>query len=97
VGEDFNHQLPGTQNYVKRVVKQWIEEYKIDGFRWDLTGFTQNCPANGQKIAPTHINKISSCFKRICRLLLELRSYHYAIFEHLGSNNEEQQWANYRI
>jgi hypothetical protein len=22
---------------------------------------------------------------------------HYAIFEHLGSNNEEQQWANYRI
>jgi pullulanase/glycogen debranching enzyme len=42
VGEDFNHQLPGTQNYVKRVIKQWIEEYKIDGFRWDLTkGFTQ--------------------------------------------------------
>jgi pullulanase/glycogen debranching enzyme len=37
VGEDFNHQLPGTQNYVKRVIKQWIQEYKIDGFRWDLT------------------------------------------------------------
>jgi 1,4-alpha-glucan branching enzyme len=32
VGEDFN-QLPGTQNYVKRVIKQWIQEYKIDGFR----------------------------------------------------------------
>jgi 1,4-alpha-glucan branching enzyme len=31
VGED-NHQLPGTQNYVKRVIKQWIQEYKIDGF-----------------------------------------------------------------
>jgi pullulanase/glycogen debranching enzyme len=46
VGEDFNHQLPGTQNYVKRVIKQWIQEYKIDGFRWDLTkGFTQNCTA----------------------------------------------------
>jgi pullulanase/glycogen debranching enzyme len=42
VGEDFNHQLPGTQNYVKRVIKQWIQEYKIDGFRWDLTkGFTK--------------------------------------------------------
>jgi pullulanase/glycogen debranching enzyme len=28
---------------VQRVIKQWIEEYKIDGFRWDLTkGFTQN-------------------------------------------------------
>jgi hypothetical protein len=24
VGEDFNHQLPGTQNYVKRVIKTRI-------------------------------------------------------------------------
>jgi pullulanase/glycogen debranching enzyme len=32
-----------TKNYVKKS-KQWIQEYKIDGFRWDLTkGFTQNC------------------------------------------------------
>jgi len=37
VGEDFNHQQPRTQNYVQRVIKQWVEEYKIDGFRWDLT------------------------------------------------------------
>jgi hypothetical protein len=22
---------------------------------------------------------------------------HYIIFEHLGGNTEEQQWANYRI
>jgi pullulanase/glycogen debranching enzyme len=34
---------------VKRVIKQWIEEYKIDGFRWDLTkGFTQNCTASDE-------------------------------------------------
>jgi pullulanase/glycogen debranching enzyme len=32
---------------VKRVIKQWIEEYKIDGFRWDLTkGFTQTVPSD---------------------------------------------------
>ena len=43
VGNDFNHQQSRTKTYVKRVVKQWIQEYKIDGFRWDLTkGFTQN-------------------------------------------------------
>ena len=43
VGSDFNHQQSRTQNYTRRVVKQWIEEFKIDGFRWDLTkGFTQN-------------------------------------------------------
>jgi 1,4-alpha-glucan branching enzyme len=32
VGEDFNHQQARTQNYVQRVIKQWIQEYKIDGF-----------------------------------------------------------------
>jgi len=49
VGEDFNHQSIRTQNYVKRVVKQWVEEYKIDGLRWDLTkGFTQNCSASDE-------------------------------------------------
>ena len=32
VGEDFNHQSLKTQYYVDRVIKQWIEEYKIDGF-----------------------------------------------------------------
>jgi pullulanase/glycogen debranching enzyme len=38
------HQQPRTQNYVQRVIKQWVEEYKIDGFRWDLTkGFELSC------------------------------------------------------
>jgi len=47
VGYDFNHQNELTQYYTKRVVEHWINEYKIDGFRWDLTkGFTQNCDEN---------------------------------------------------
>jgi hypothetical protein len=25
VGEDFNHQQARTQNYVQRVIKQWIQ------------------------------------------------------------------------
>jgi pullulanase/glycogen debranching enzyme len=33
---------------VKRVIKQWIEEYKIDGFRWDLTKDSQNCTASDE-------------------------------------------------
>jgi hypothetical protein len=35
------HQLPGTE-LCETSYKQWIQEYKIDGFRWDLTkGFEQ--------------------------------------------------------
>jgi hypothetical protein len=26
-----------------------------------------------------------------------VRPNHYVIFEHLGGNSEEQQWANYRL
>lgn len=40
---DFNHSFAGTREYFKRVLQYWITEYKIDGYRMDLTkGFTQN-------------------------------------------------------
>ena len=49
VGEDFNHASTYTKEYVKRTVQYWIEEFKIDGFRWDLTkGFTQACTASDE-------------------------------------------------
>ncbi|WP_269224020.1 alpha-amylase family glycosyl hydrolase [Flavobacterium sp. IMCC34518] len=102
VGEDLNHQQPRTQNYVKRVVKQWIEEYKIDGFRWDLTkGFTQNCPSNaagGQDACTGNYQQDRvDVLKAYADYSWSLDATHYAIFEHLGGNTEEQQWANYRI
>lgn len=43
VFHDFNHSYAPTREYFKRVLKHWINEYKIDGYRLDLTkGFTQN-------------------------------------------------------
>jgi 1,4-alpha-glucan branching enzyme len=102
VGEDFNHQQPRTQNYVQRVIKQWVEEYKIDGFRWDLTkGFTQNCPANvaGGQEACTGVKQQDrvDVLKAYADYSWSLDPTHYTIFEHLGNDNEEQLWANYRI
>ena len=102
VGEDFNHQQPRTQNYVQRIIKQWVEEFKIDGFRWDLTkGFTQNCPSN---VAGGQENCTGSRQQDRVDVLRKYADYswsldpsHYVIFEHLGSNDEEQQWANYRL
>ena len=42
VGYDFNHEKAETQAFVKDVIKFWMEEYKVDGFRFDLSkGFTQ--------------------------------------------------------
>ena len=102
VGEDFNHQQPRTQNYVQRVIKQWVEEYKIDGLRWDLTkGFTQNCPSNvaGGQDACTGIKQQDrvDVLKTYADYSWSLDPTHYTIFEHLGNDDEEQLWANYRI
>ncbi|WP_195477084.1 MULTISPECIES: alpha-amylase family glycosyl hydrolase [Bacteroides] len=43
VFHDFNHESPLVRDFVKRNLKYLINEYHIDGFRFDLTkGFTQN-------------------------------------------------------
>lgn len=102
VGNDFNHSAAVTKTYVKRVIKQWIQEYKIDGFRWDLTkGFTQACPSTvaGGQDACTNAYQADrvTILKDYADYSWSLDPTHYAIFEHLGGDTEEQQWANYRI
>ncbi|AOW08420.1 alpha-amylase family glycosyl hydrolase [Flavobacterium gilvum] len=98
VGEDFNHSSTYTKNYVKRVIKQWIEEYKIDGLRWDLTkGFTQNCSPSDENCTNAYQQDRVDILKSYADYSWALDPTHYTIFEHLGSDNEEKEWANYRI
>jgi 1,4-alpha-glucan branching enzyme len=97
VGSDFNHTLPLTKAYTKRVIKHWIEEYKIDGFRWDLTkGFTQNC-IGSESCTNAYQQDRVDVLKEYADYSWSLDPTHYVIFEHLGTDNEEQQWANYRV
>lgn len=100
VGEDFNHQQERTRYYSKRVLKRFIEDFKIDGFRWDLTkGFTQNCPPGPNQEACTngfHQDRID-VLREYADYSWLLDPTHYVIFEHLGMDSEEQQWANYRV
>ncbi|MGZ3767056.1 MAG: alpha-amylase family glycosyl hydrolase, partial [Mucilaginibacter sp.] len=42
VGFQFNHESAATKYFVKNVLKWWMQEYHMDGFRFDLAkGFTQ--------------------------------------------------------
>ncbi|GAA4031580.1 hypothetical protein GCM10022386_14470 [Flavobacterium cheonhonense] len=98
VGSDFNHSQARTKYYTKRVVKQWIQEFKIDGFRWDLTkGFTQACSGGDDTCTNTYQADRVAILKEYADYSWSLDPTHYVIFEHLGADNEEQQWANYRI
>jgi glycosidase len=99
VFNDFNHQSLLTQSYTKRVVQHWIEEYKIDGFRWDLTkGFTQNCGPGSQPGCTDgyHQDRVD-VLQDYADFSWNIDETHYVIFEHLGQDGEEQQWANYRL
>ena len=96
VGSDFDHSNPRTKEYVKRVVKHWIEEFNIDGFRWDLTkGFTQNCE-NNENCTNSYQQDRINVLKEYADYSWSLDPDHYVIFEHLGIENEEKEWANYR-
>jgi len=102
IENDFNHSLDKTKNYAKRVIKHWIEDFKIDGFRWDLTkGFTQNCGDGTYEGNATCTNNYQQdrvdILKEYADYSWELDPTHYVIFEHLGIDSEEQQWANYKI
>tara|TARA_B100000925_G_scaffold286352_1_gene263907 strand:- start:81 stop:2939 length:2859 start_codon:yes stop_codon:yes gene_type:complete len=98
VFEDFNHQSDLTQYYTKRVIKHWIEEFKIDGFRWDLTkGFTQNCSADDYNCTNSFQQDRVDILKLYADYSWSLDPNHYVIFEHLGGSSEEQYWANYRL
>lgn len=98
VGYDYNHQNNVVQNYVKRVIKHWVEDFKIDGFRWDLTkGFTQNCSSGDEGCTNSYQQDRVDILKEYADYAWSLDDSHYVIFEHLGSDNEEQQWANHRV
>ncbi|MCS4303581.1 alpha-amylase family glycosyl hydrolase [Chryseobacterium sp. BIGb0232] len=98
VFNDFNHTSPSTQYYVERCLQQWLTEYHIDGFRWDLTkGFTQNCSENDENCTNAYQQDRVDIMKNYADKQWAIDPNSYMIFEHLGTDQEEQQWANYRV
>ncbi|MPS63620.1 MAG: alpha-amylase [Chryseobacterium sp.] len=98
VFNDFNHSSSWTKYYVERCLQQWLTEYHIDGFRWDLTkGFTQNCTANDEACTNAYQQDRVDILKYYADKQWNIDPNSYMIFEHLGTDAEEQQWANYRI
>jgi len=93
VFHDFNHESPLVREYFKRNLKFLLEEYKFDGFRFDLTkGFTQK-----QSTESTAANYDAS------RIAI-LKDYHdqikavkpnaYMIIEHFAVDSEERELSN---
>lgn len=90
-GYDFDHESEDTRNFVDRVNKYWIDEYKVDGFRYDFTkGFT-NTSGDGWSYDASRIGIL----KRMADKVWESDSESFVILEHFADNNEEKELANY--
>ena len=95
VGYDFNHESIHTKRFAARVVKHWVEEYKIDGYRFDLSkGLTQtNTLGDAGKMAqydPTRIKIIND----IGDTIRQVNPDAILILEHFADNTEEQELVN---
>lgn len=96
VGNDINHESPATKQLVSRVIKHWLNNYHIDGFRWDLSkGFTQqNNPTNVTAWGNYDASRIT-IWKNIYDSMQNASLNSYCILEHFADNAEEQELANY--
>jgi len=102
VGYDMNHESADTKYYFGRIVEHWLQQYKIDGFRFDLSkGFTQKqtCDNNGGNCnvndwSSTDASRIA-IWKAYYDTLQNKSAGSYAILEHFASDDEEIQLSDY--
>jgi len=92
-GYDFDHESQATQHFVDRVNRYWLEEFHVDGFRFDFTkGFT-NIPGDGSAYDATRI----AILKRMADEIWNFNENAYVILEHLTGNAEEYQLSLHGI
>ena len=95
VGYDFNHESDATRNFVDRVMSYWIEEFRVDGFRYDLSkGFTQNFTSDVGQWNQYDADRIA-IIKHYADVVWALDNDFYVILEHFANNNEEVELTTY--
>jgi len=95
IGFDLNHESLYTKNLVKDNLTYWMTEYKIDGFRFDMSkGFTQTY--TGDDVAAwsvydqSRIDIITDYYNHV----KSVNPNAYVILEHFANNDEEIVLAN---
>jgi len=91
---DFNHESIYTREYVKKVLRHWLNDYHLDGFRFDLAkGFTQN--ENGPWDAGAYDAKRIETLEIYADQVWAASPGAYVILELFTANSEEKELSNY--
>ncbi len=92
---DFNHESSYTKAFLDTVNYYWLNEYKVDGFRYDLSkGFTQK--KSGSDVGAWSAYDASR-IAILNRMKAKIRTYSpdsYLILEHFGDNAEEKELSD---
>ena len=92
VFHDFNHTYEYTVEYIDDVLEYWMQEYNVDGFRFDLTkGFVQN-PGNYD--AGGYSAERIGILKHYAETIRSVENDAYVIFEHFCDQKEETELYN---
>ncbi len=93
-GYDFNHDSPYTRQFVKDALEYWLTEYKIDGFRFDLSkGFTQNYTTDVGAWSAYDQDRID-ILTGYNDFIKSINPNAYVILEHFAEDREEQVLAS---
>ena len=92
VFHDFNHENEWVRNYVKRNLQFLLEEYNLDGFRFDLTkGFTQK--SSSESNASNYDASRVTILKDYHAAIKAVKEDAFVILEHFCDDREEKELA----
>ncbi|MFN7120373.1 MAG: alpha-amylase family glycosyl hydrolase, partial [Saprospiraceae bacterium] len=95
VGFDFNHESPATREYVDEALRYWLREFRVDGFRFDLSkGFTQRFSTDDSQFRLYDANRVAT-LKHYADVMWEVTPGAYVILEHFAENREDKELAEY--
>ncbi len=94
---DVNHESTATKYWLDRANEYWIDEFDIDGFRFDLSkGFTQFNSGDNVGLWGNYDASRVALLKRMADKIWSVDSSTYIILEHFADNDEEEELAEYR-
>ena len=93
VFEDINHDNEVIVNHIKRSLRYLLTEYKVDGFRFDLTkGFTNN--QSNESTAKNYDKDRVEILKGYKDYIMTVKSDAVIILEHFCCDQEEKELAD---
>jgi len=95
VGYDFNHESLATRTFVDKVIQYWLREFRVDGFRFDLSkGFTQRLSSDDGLFRQYDAARIAT-LKHYSDVARAINPDAHLILEHFAENREELELAEY--